>query len=271
MAYRIKYVPHPHAGSDWCIYPTYDYTHCIIDSLEHIDYSICTLEFEDHRPLYDWLVNHLIEGERPQQIEFTTLEPGARAGMTLSVTVPRRNLSGSFVITQVVTSDLADGNRLQYRLTAVNATALPTSWKDETTGGTSANSGLVVVGGGSSVPSTTSVVVALGGATAQAVVPGAGVWTAVVNAVPYVAAESRDVTVRADLWTRSPGVTVSEVSRIAIADSCAGAAIGGASALGIASHGYANWSAIRSGERPAAGLEVGGLFTPYPTGAFAAA
>lgn len=146
--------------------------------------------------------------QRPQQIEFSTLEPGARAGMTLSVTVPRRNLSGSFVITQVVTSDLADGQYLQYRITAVNATALPASWKDETTGGTSANSGLVVVGGGTSVPSTTSVVVALGGATAQAVVPGAGTWVAVVNAVPYVAAESRTVTVRVDLWTRNAGITV---------------------------------------------------------------
>lgn len=55
VAYRIKYVPHPHAGDKWCIYPTYDYTHCIIDSLEHIDYSICTLEFETRRDSYYWV------------------------------------------------------------------------------------------------------------------------------------------------------------------------------------------------------------------------
>jgi len=59
VAYRIKYVPHPHAGDKWCIYPTYDYTHCIIDSLEHIDYSICTLEFETRRESYFWVLEAL--------------------------------------------------------------------------------------------------------------------------------------------------------------------------------------------------------------------
>lgn len=59
MAYRIKYVPHPHAGDEWCVYPTYDYTHCIIDSLEHIDYSICTLEFETRRESYFWVLEAL--------------------------------------------------------------------------------------------------------------------------------------------------------------------------------------------------------------------
>ena len=59
VAYRIKYVPHPHAGNNWCIYPTYDYTHCIIDSLEHIDYSICTLEFETRRESYYWVLEAL--------------------------------------------------------------------------------------------------------------------------------------------------------------------------------------------------------------------
>jgi hypothetical protein len=49
VAYRIKYVTHPHVGDKWCIYPSYDYTHCIVDSLEHIDYSLCTLEFEARR------------------------------------------------------------------------------------------------------------------------------------------------------------------------------------------------------------------------------
>ena len=61
VAYRIKYVPHPHAGSDWCIYPTYDYTHCIIDSLEHIDYSICTLV--SIRPMGNpHIVIHVLQG-----------------------------------------------------------------------------------------------------------------------------------------------------------------------------------------------------------------
>ena len=59
VAYRIKHMPHPHAGDKWCIYPSYDYTHCIIDSLEHIDYSLCTLEFEVRRDSYYWLVDAL--------------------------------------------------------------------------------------------------------------------------------------------------------------------------------------------------------------------
>eukprot|EP00605_Chrysophyceae_sp_TOSAG23-4_P001647 GSChrysophyteH1.ASY1.ANO1.1808.1 assembled CDS len=72
VAYRIKYVPHPHAGSDWCIYPTYDYTHCIIDSLEHIDYSICTLEFETRRESYYWLLEAL-DLYRPKVYEMSRL------------------------------------------------------------------------------------------------------------------------------------------------------------------------------------------------------
>ena len=59
VAYRIKHMPHPHAGDKWCIYPSYDYTHCIIDSLEHIDYSLCTLEFEVRRDSYYWLIEQL--------------------------------------------------------------------------------------------------------------------------------------------------------------------------------------------------------------------
>ena len=59
VAYRIKYVAHPHAGDAWCIYPTYDFTHCIIDSLEHVDYSICTLEFETRRESYYWVLQAL--------------------------------------------------------------------------------------------------------------------------------------------------------------------------------------------------------------------
>jgi glutaminyl-tRNA synthetase len=56
VAYRIKYTPHPHAGSGWCIYPAYDWTHGICDSIEHIDYSICTLEFETRREPYYWIL-----------------------------------------------------------------------------------------------------------------------------------------------------------------------------------------------------------------------
>jgi glutaminyl-tRNA synthetase len=59
VAYRIRYVPHPHAGDKWCIYPTYDYTHCINDSLENITHSCCTLEFENRRESYYWLLEAL--------------------------------------------------------------------------------------------------------------------------------------------------------------------------------------------------------------------
>lgn len=59
VAYRIRYVPHPHAGDKWCIYPTYDYTHCINDSLENITHSLCTLEFENRRESYYWLLEAL--------------------------------------------------------------------------------------------------------------------------------------------------------------------------------------------------------------------
>ena len=57
----------------WCIYPMYDFAHPLSDALERITHSICTLEFEDHRPLYDWLVNNLFDRDRPQQIEFARL------------------------------------------------------------------------------------------------------------------------------------------------------------------------------------------------------
>jgi glutaminyl-tRNA synthetase len=59
VAYRIKYTPHPHAGNKWCIYPTYDYTHCLNDSLENITHSLCTLEFEVRRDSYYWLLEAL--------------------------------------------------------------------------------------------------------------------------------------------------------------------------------------------------------------------
>jgi len=71
--YRIRHATHHRTGDSWCIYPMYDFAHPLSDALEHITHSICTLEFEDHRPLYDWLVDHVIEGDRPQQIEFARL------------------------------------------------------------------------------------------------------------------------------------------------------------------------------------------------------
>lgn len=72
VAYRIKYVAHPCTGDEWCIYPTYDYTHCIIDSLEHIDYSICTLEFETRRESYYWVLEAL-DLYRPKVFEMSRL------------------------------------------------------------------------------------------------------------------------------------------------------------------------------------------------------
>ena len=59
VAYRIKFMSHPHVGDKWCIYPSYDFQHCLVDSLENIDYSLCTLEFETRRESYYWLVDQL--------------------------------------------------------------------------------------------------------------------------------------------------------------------------------------------------------------------
>ena len=73
--YRIRRATHHQTGDKWCIYPTYDYTHCISDALEGITHSLCTLEFEDHRPLYDWILDRLAPQlkQHPQQIEFSRL------------------------------------------------------------------------------------------------------------------------------------------------------------------------------------------------------
>ncbi len=71
--YRIRHASHHRTGDAWRIYPMYDYAHPISDALERITHSLCTLEFEDHRPLYDWLVEHLFERDRPRQIEFARL------------------------------------------------------------------------------------------------------------------------------------------------------------------------------------------------------
>jgi glutaminyl-tRNA synthetase len=74
ILYRIRHVPHQRTGDAWCIYPMYDYTHCISDALENITHSLCTLEFEDHRPLYDWVLDKLQTPAHPQQIEFARLQ-----------------------------------------------------------------------------------------------------------------------------------------------------------------------------------------------------
>src|SRR5215468_329405 len=74
--YRIRHASHHRTGDAWCIYPMYDFAHPLSDTIERITHSLCTLEFEDHRPLYDWLVENLSEklgGGRPQQIEFARL------------------------------------------------------------------------------------------------------------------------------------------------------------------------------------------------------
>ena len=73
VLYRIKHSVHPRTQNAWCIYPMYDYTHCISDALEAITHSLCTLEFEDHRPLYDWVLDTLETPCHPQQIEFARL------------------------------------------------------------------------------------------------------------------------------------------------------------------------------------------------------
>ena len=72
--YRIKRVHHQRTGDDWCLYPMYDFTHCLSDAIEGITHSLCTLEFEAHRPLYDWVLDKLQTQSHPQQIEFARLQ-----------------------------------------------------------------------------------------------------------------------------------------------------------------------------------------------------
>lgn len=74
VLYRIRRMAHQRTGAVWCIYPMYDYTHCLSDAFEGITHSLCTLEFEDHRPLYDWVLDQFSWEVRPQQIEFSRLE-----------------------------------------------------------------------------------------------------------------------------------------------------------------------------------------------------
>lgn len=73
VLYRVIHEPHPRTGTDWCIYPTYDFAHGQSDAIERITHSLCTLEFEDHRPLYDWFLDNLPVDARPRQYEFARL------------------------------------------------------------------------------------------------------------------------------------------------------------------------------------------------------
>ncbi len=75
ILYRIRKVPHHQTGDDWVIYPTYDFAHGQEDAIEGVTHSVCTLEFEDHRPLYDWFIEHLPVPARPRQYEFGRLNP----------------------------------------------------------------------------------------------------------------------------------------------------------------------------------------------------
>ncbi|HQU34310.1 MAG: glutamine--tRNA ligase [Acidobacteria bacterium 21-70-11] len=87
VIYRILHAPHPHAGAAWCIYPMYDYAHPLEDAIEGITHSICTLEFEDHRPFYDWVIDECeLPEPHPRQIEF------ARLNLTYTVMSKRKLL-----------------------------------------------------------------------------------------------------------------------------------------------------------------------------------
>ncbi|WP_413192449.1 glutamine--tRNA ligase/YqeY domain fusion protein [Pararobbsia alpina] len=91
VIYRIRFAHHYRTGDTWCVYPMYDYAHCISDAIEGITHSLCTLEFEDHRPLYDWVLDQLAQAGEfkrplPQQIEF------ARLNVTYAITSKRKLL-----------------------------------------------------------------------------------------------------------------------------------------------------------------------------------
>ncbi|PYR55142.1 MAG: glutamine--tRNA ligase [Acidobacteria bacterium] len=97
--YRIRHATHHRTGDAWCVYPMYDFAHPLSDALERITHSLCTLEFEDHRPLYDWLVSSLFERDRPQQIEF------ARLNLNYTVMSKRKLLQ---LVQQGIVSDWND-------------------------------------------------------------------------------------------------------------------------------------------------------------------
>ncbi|SFM20131.1 glutamine--tRNA ligase/YqeY domain fusion protein [Marinobacter zhejiangensis] len=84
ILYRIRYAEHHQTGNKWCIYPMYDFTHPISDAMEGITHSLCTLEFEDHRPLYDWVLDNITPPARPHQTEF------ARLNLNYTITSKRK-------------------------------------------------------------------------------------------------------------------------------------------------------------------------------------
>lgn len=96
VLYRILHAPHHRTGDEWCIYPMYDFTHCICDALEGITHSLCTLEFEDHRPLYDWVLDSISINFHPPQIEFS------RLGLEYNVMSKR-------ILTQLIERGIVDG------------------------------------------------------------------------------------------------------------------------------------------------------------------
>jgi glutaminyl-tRNA synthetase len=95
VIYRIRHVHHQRTGDEWCIYPMYDYAHPISDALEKITHSLCTLEFQDHRPLYDWFIEHLPLPAKPVQTEF--------ARLNLSHTITSKRKLRTLVETNTVT------------------------------------------------------------------------------------------------------------------------------------------------------------------------
>lgn len=96
IIYRIMYAHHHRTGDKWCVYPMYDFAHPLSDACEKVTHSLCSLEFENHRPLYDWFVNECIDGEKPRQIEF------ARMNLNYTLTSKRKCL-------QLVKDGIVDG------------------------------------------------------------------------------------------------------------------------------------------------------------------
>lgn len=96
IIYRIMYAHHHRTGDKWCVYPMYDFAHPLSDACEKVTHSLCSLEFENHRPLYDWVVNECVEGEKPRQIEF------ARMNLNYTLTSKRKCL-------QLVKDGIVDG------------------------------------------------------------------------------------------------------------------------------------------------------------------
>ena len=96
VLYRVLHESHPRTGDAWCIYPTYDYAHGQSDAIEGVSHSLCTLEFADHRPLYDWLIEHLPTPSKPKQYEF------ARLNLTYTVLSKRK-------LMQLVLEGIVDG------------------------------------------------------------------------------------------------------------------------------------------------------------------